>query len=280
MNPLMPLAAEVLDTRAEARDTFTLTLAFKDRQAQNKYRYKPGQFNMVSLFGLGEAPISMSSDPAERATFEHTVKVVGGVTQALSRLSVGDPVGVRGPYGTSWPIEEAGGKDVLIVAGGIGLAPLRPVIEHILGNRTVYGEVTILYGARTPQDLSFERDFERWTVLPKEGPGIKLLLTVDKTDGDRWAHNVGVVPTLFEKVKLNTRGTVGMMCGPEVMLRFGLVDLIKRGFPMDRLFISMERRMSCGVAQCGHCFFGPKFVCRDGPVFRVVDVYDLLGKGV
>jgi NAD(P)H-flavin reductase len=276
MNPLVPLAAEVLETRVEARDTCTLTLAFKDRLVQNSYRFRPGQFNMVGLAGLGEAAISMSSDPAERTTFQHTIKAVGGITKGLARLSAGDTVGVRGPYGTYWPIEAAGGKNVLIVAGGIGLAPLRPIIEHIIGNRTVYGEVKILCGAKTPPDLSFERDFERWRTQP----GIELLLTVDSADGNPWAHSIGVVPTLFEKVKLNTKGTIGMICGPEVMIRFTLIDLIKRGFPLDSLFISMERRMSCGIGQCGHCFFGPKFVCRDGPVFRVTDVYDLLSKGV
>ena len=275
-SPLLPHPALVLDAQEEARDTITFTLAFKDKDIQSKYECSPGQFNMVGIFGAGEAPISVSSDPAEREVFQHTIKIVGNVTRVLGSLGVGDTVGVRGPYGTSWPLEKAGGKDVLVVGGGIGFAALRPVIEHIVGNRTVYGDVTVLYGARTPNDIAFKRDFDRWTA----NRNIRLLLTVDRVDGEPWEHNVGVVPTLFEKIKINTKGTIAMVCGPEIMIRFSLIDLIKRGFPMDNIYISMERRMSCGTAQCGHCFFGPKFVCRDGPVFPLPDIYDLLGKGV
>lgn len=276
INPLFPRPAGIIDIQEVARDTLTLTLAFKENEIQGRYTYEPGQFNMVGRFGVGEVPLSLSSDPAERETFQHTIKAVGSVTRILGRLRVGDTVGVRGPYGTFWPLKEAGGNDVLIVGGGIGIAPLRPVIEHILGNRSIYGDVTILYGAKTPKDVAFRQDFDRWTMHQN----IKLLLTVDSVDGEPWEHYVGVVPTLFEKIKVDPQRTYAMICGPEIMMRFSLIDLIKRGFPMNHLFLSMERRMSCGVAQCGHCFFGPKFVCRDGPVFRLTDVYDLLGKGV
>lgn len=275
-SPLVPQEATVIDVQPEGKDTLTLTLAFQDKDIQSKYTFRPGQFNMVGFFGIGEAPISLSSDPAERSYFQHTVKVLGNVTRPLGSLKKGDLVTVRGPYGTCWPLEEARGKDVLIVAGGIGFAPFRPVIEHVFGNRRVYGRLTVLYGAKTPKDLLFTREFDHWASLHD----VQLLLTVDRIDEERWAHNVGVVPTLFEKVRLNPKDSIAMLCGPEIMLHFSLVDLIKRGFPMDRLFISLERRMNCGTAQCGHCFFGPKFVCRDGPVFRLSDVYDLMGKGV
>ncbi|MCL5266199.1 MAG: FAD/NAD(P)-binding protein [Chloroflexi bacterium] len=275
-NPLMPLPAQIIDVETEGKDTLTYTLAFKDKEVQRQYRYKAGQFNMVGFWGEGEAPISMSSDPAEHGYFQHTVKVLGNITRSMGRLKEGDIIGVRGPYGTCWPLEEAAARDILIVAGGIGFAPLRPVIEHIIGNPSVYGKLTVLFGAKTPQDILFTRDFDRW----RSRPNVELVLTVDRVDGQKWEHNIGVVPTLFEKIKLDAKNTVAMLCGPEIMLRFCLVDLIKRGFPMNQLFISMERRMSCGTAQCGHCFFGPKFVCRDGPVFRFAEVYDLMGKGV
>lgn len=272
----MPRPTRIVAIEEEARDTLTYTLRFADREAQNSYRYEPGQFNMIGLFGVGEAPVSLSSDPAERETFQHTLKLLGNVTQRLGRLGIGDRIDVRGPYGTSWPMKEAGGKDIVIVAGGIGFAPMRPAIEHIIGNRSVYGDVTVLYGAKTPRDVVFARDFDRWTLQRN----VRLLLTVDRVDGEPWTHYVGVVPALFEKVKMNPKATVAMICGPEIMLRFCLIDLIKRGFLMENVFVSMERRMSCGTAQCGHCFFGPKFVCRDGPVFRLTDIYDLMGKGV
>ncbi|MBI4318272.1 MAG: FAD/NAD(P)-binding protein [Chloroflexi bacterium] len=274
-NPLIPEEAVILHVEEEAQDVSTYTLALKDRERQSQFWFKPGQFNMLSLVGLGEIPVSMSSDPTDRAFVQHTVKTVGSMTSVLARLGRGDVVGLRGPYGSFWPLEEAGGHDVAIVAGGIGIAPLRPVLEHIFGNRTVYGQVTVLCGARTPGDLVFSKDFHRWSTQPDT----RLLLTVDRVDGQPWAHYVGVVPTLFEKVKLS-RGTVVFACGPEVMLRFTVLDLLKRGHPAAKIFVSMERRMQCGIAQCGHCFFGPKFVCRDGPVFRLTDVIDLLGKGV
>lgn len=275
-NPLLPYPATVIDIQDEARDTVTFTLAFRDEQIQSRYHFEPGQFNMIGVFGLGEVPISMSSNPSERNFFQHTFKAVGNVTRVLGRLGVGDTVGIRGPYGTFWPLKAAGGKDILIIGGGIGFAPLRPVIEHIAGNRTVYGNVTILYGAKTPGDVGFRRDFDKWTVYRS----MRLLLTVDRTDDEPWEHEVGVVPTLIDKINLDPKNTFVMICGPEIMMRFCLIDLLKRGMPMENIYISMERRMSCGVAQCGHCFFGPKFVCRDGPVFPLPDIYDLLGKGV
>ncbi len=275
-NPLLPHEAVILDVRRETRDTATFTLAFKDPARQENFSFQPGQFNVLSVLGLGEVPISFSSAPSRSGTFQHTLRGVGNVTEALVRLGVGAVVGVRGPYGHPWPIEEARGNHVLVVAGGIGLAPLRPVVEHVLAHADDFHSLTVLYGAKTPADLVFTADFARWEA----GPGARLLLTVDRTDGQAWPHRVGVVPVLFEEVSLPPASTIALLCGPEVMMRFVLLELLKRGFAPPRIFLSMERRMGCGIAQCGHCFFGPKFVCKDGPVFRYTDVQGLLGKGV
>jgi len=275
-NPLIPQEAVIKAIRTETYDTLTFSMAFKEESRREEYFFKGGQFNMVSLLGLGEAAISLSSDPAVRQHFEHTVRAVGNVTGALSRLSVGDVVGVRGPYGTAWPLDKIPGRDVVIVAGGIGLAPLRPAIEHILGNRPVYGRVMILYGAKTPRDLIYTRDFDRWSSQPNT----EVLLTVDRVDGESWNRHIGVVPTLFEQVELSPTSTVALVCGPEVMMRFVTIDLLKRGIAEENIFLSMERRMRCGIAQCGHCFLGPKFVCKDGPVFQYTDLRGLFERGV
>ena len=275
-NPLIPMEAVILEARPETYDTTTYTLAFKDRERRTNFRFRPGQFNMLSVMGIGEAPISFSSPPRPDGTFQHTIRAVGNVTQAVARLGAGGVVGLRGPFGRGWPMEEIFGNHVLVIAGGIGLAPLRPVIEHIIANAHDYRSLTILYGARTPRDLVFTADYPRWGAAP----GVRLLLTVDRTDGQPWPHRTGVVPVLLEEVDLPTASTVALVCGPEVMMQFVLIDLLKRGYVPPRIYISVERRMECGIAQCGHCFFGPKFVCKDGPVFRYSEIQGLLGKGV
>jgi NAD(P)H-flavin reductase len=227
------------------------------------YSYLPGQFNMLYGFGLGEVPISMSGDPAKVGSILHTIRAVGSVTRGLAKLRPGDSIGIRGPFGSSWPVEAARGGDVVLVSGGIGLAPLRPVLYHLLRHRADYGRVALLYGARTPGDLLFGEELHAW----QERGDFQVLLTVDRADPS-WHESIGLVTALFTRVSFDPRRTVGMMCGPEVMMQFTLREFQKRGVSADRLYVSLERNMQCAVGFCGHCQFGPNFVCRDGPVFR------------
>ncbi|MCL4465873.1 MAG: FAD/NAD(P)-binding protein [Chloroflexi bacterium] len=275
-NPLQPLSARIEAVRRENADTFTMDFALKNGYARRRYSFVPGQFNMLSLMGFEEAPISLASAPSADGRFQHTVKAVGRLTQALRGFKEGDTVGVRGPYGEPWPVGELKGKNLLAVAGGIGLAPLRSLLLHVFQHRAEYGKVTLLYGAKTPGEIVYGDELEGWGAQPETMVG----LTVDRIDGRPWKYNVGVVPTLFEKVPVSAANCLALVCGPEVMLKFVLLDLFKRGFPPERIFVSMERRMRCGIAQCGHCMFGPKFVCREGPVFRFDSIQHLLGKGV
>ncbi len=263
-NPYLPKEAEIKAVKRQTADTLTYTLSFRDGEYQREFSFAPGQFNMVTLLGVGEAPISMSSEPHRRESFDHTVRAVGNVTKALERYAVGDVLGIRGPYGSSWPVEETKGKNVVIVSGGIGLAPLRPFITHIFANRADYGKVEILYGARTPQDMCFTDEFEAWASQPDT----RLFLTVDRVpDGGEWRHNVGVVTTLFDRSEISPRSGIVVTCGPEIMMRFVVKGMLQRNFFGSQIYLSLERRMKCGEGKCGHCQLGSKFVCLDGPVF-------------
>lgn len=259
-NPMLPTVLRVRESLRETHDTFTLIL--ESPQAQ-PFRFAPGQFNMLYVFGVGEAAISLSGDPSQDGSIAHTIRAVGSVTDALKKLKPGDAVGVRGPFGSSWPLEQARGQDVVLVSGGIGLAPLRPVIYHLLKNRADYGRVALLQGARTPADLLYAEELAAW---PKRHD-IQVSLTVDQPDAG-WKGRVGVVTTLFRQLEFDPSRTVGMMCGPEVMMRFTMREFAKRGVAEERMYLSLERNMQCAVGFCGHCQFGPSFVCMDGPVFR------------
>jgi NAD(P)H-flavin reductase len=225
--------------------------------------FLPGQFNMLYVFGVGEAAISLCGDTADTATLQHTIRAVGSVTNALARLRPGDALGLRGPFGSAWPLEAARGADVLIVAGGIGLPPLRPVIYHLLRQRKDHGRIVLLYGARTPEDILYAAELEQWQ---KRGD-LQVLLTVDR-GAPSWRGAVGVVTALLPRAELDPARTIALMCGPEVMMRFTVRDLVNRGVTEDRLYLSLERNMQCAIGICGHCQFGPEFVCMDGPVFR------------
>lgn len=260
-NPLKPRDAVIEATKRETYDTLIYTLVLKDG---GEFSFKPGQFNMVGLPGMGEAPISISSEPSRRESFDHTIRAVGNVTRALANLEEGDEVMIRGPYGSSWPMEKAKGKDILIVAGGIGLAPLRSFIFHIFENRADFGYLEILYGARTPDDMLYTQEFPQWRKQEK----VKLLLTVDQVpEGEAWEYGIGVVTELFDFVEIPPASGIALTCGPEIMMRFVTMGLLQRGFSPGRVYLSMERRMKCGIAHCGHCQIGPKYVCQDGPVF-------------
>jgi NAD(P)H-flavin reductase len=216
---------------------------------------------MLYVPGFGEAAISISSDSKDKTGIGHTVRTSGNVTQAISRMKAGEILGLRGPFGTYWPLEQCKGQDIIIAAGGIGLPPLRPVLYHIAQNRQDYGRVVLLYGARTPLDLQFPSEYQSW-----EKAGIELSVTVDRGD-ESWTGQVGVVPILFYRMRVDARKSVILTCGPEIMIRFVIYEALARRITPQRIFVSMERNMKCGLGFCGHCQIGPYFVCKDGPVF-------------
>jgi NAD(P)H-flavin reductase/NAD-dependent dihydropyrimidine dehydrogenase PreA subunit len=270
-NPYTGQPAVLKAVIPQTGDTATYTFAFADEKQQQGYAFEPGTFNMLSILGVGEAPISISSSPDEKSYFEHTVRSVGSLTNLLKQLQVGDKAVIRGPYGSGWPVNEAKGKNVLIIAGGIGLAPLRPLIKKIENQRHEFGKVEILYGARNPQEMLFTDEFEHWRNLRDT----KLLLTVDHAAGAEWKENVGVVTTLFNQITVEPENAIVVLCGPGIMMKFAVGDLLSRGFKPEQIFVSLERRMSCGIKKCGNCQIGPLFVCQDGPVFRYSEIKDL-----
>jgi len=259
---LQPDWATVLDVSSEANDVASYRLRFQDPSLANSYRFAAGQFNMLYLPKYGEVAISISSDPEQVGTLTHTIRFVGSVTNAFSRLTAGAMVGVRGPFGHGWPLAEARGRDVVLAAGGIGMAPLRPAIYHILHHRQDYGRVILLYGARTPDDLLFMDEMAAW-----EEQGIESMITVDRAD-EHWQGSVGVVPMLFYRMRVEPENTFVLSCGPEIMMRFVVYEALARRIPTNRIYLSLERNMKCGMGLCGRCQHGPYFVCQDGPVFR------------
>lgn len=259
--PMQPYWAEVVEIQPEAPGVSTYWLRFLDSSLHASYRFLPGQFNMLGVPGLGESAISISSSPESPDRIGHTVRFVGNVTQAISRLKVGDVIGVRGPFGSAWPLERLKGRDIVLAAGGIGLPPLRSVLYPIINHRQDYGRVVVLYGARTPQDLQFTREYKDW-----EKAGVELLITVDRAD-DTWTGKVDVVPILFYRMRMNPAVTSILTCGPEIMIRFVIFEALARRIQAEHIYVSMERNMKCGLGLCGHCQIGPFFVCKDGPVF-------------
>lgn len=270
LNPYRPENAIIKSIKKETYDVKTYTFTFEEKR--NTFSFRPGQFIMLSIFCIGEAPFSLCSNPNDNGTLTSTIKNVGNLTRVLDGLSEGDVVGVRGPYGTSWPLEEVRKKNILIVAGGIGIAPLRALIMYVADNRRDYGDIEILYGARKPDDLVFTDEFNNWNSISNTD----LRLTVDSVPKESsWSHNVGVVTTLFEKMHTTSNNTIVMTCGPEIMMRFVVKGLVHRGFTKDQIFVSLERQMKCGIGICGHCQLGTKFVCKEGPVFRLSEIMGL-----
>jgi NAD(P)H-flavin reductase len=255
----------------ENDDTFTLTLDMGDWGGA--FTFLPGQFNMAYVYGVGEVAISISSDPARTGTLDHTIHRVGIVTTALAQKKRGDVIGIRGPYGSSWPVDIAHGKDVCIISGGIGLAPLRPVIYSMLKNRQDYGRIIVLYGGRSPLDLLFRVELEKWA----NENNIETLVTVDRGDSS-WKGHIGVVTSLFSYIKLDARETIAYVCGPEIMMKYTVDELAQRGVPTDQIYLSMERNMKCAVGFCGHCQFGPTFICKDGPVYPLPAIRPLMDR--
>ncbi|MEA1977841.1 MAG: FAD/NAD(P)-binding protein [Chloroflexota bacterium] len=233
--------------------------------------HKPGQFVQVSVLGVGEAPISISSSPSRsKNSFEICVRRVGALTNALHVLNPGDVVGIRGPFGRGYPIERFRGKDILFAPGGLGLAPLRSVINEVLDDRSNYGRIIILYGDRAPAEILFKDELQEW----EERDDVELHITVDQAD-EKWKGNVGVITTLFSEIQVSPRNTVAITCGPPVMYRFVLMELLGMGIPEGNIWLSLERRMKCGVGKCGHCQMDHIYVCQDGPAFSYAEIRHL-----
>lgn len=260
--PDAPSPYRVRFRRRETHDTWTLRL---EPVSGEPLRPSPGQFTMVYAFGVGEVPISFSGDP--RGPLVHTVRAVGPVTTAICAARRGSVLGVRGPFGNTWPVAAAAGRDVVIVAGGIGLPPLRPALHELLHHRADFGEVALLYGARTPDDLVFRAELARWAARDD----LQLDVTVDTAESG-WTGKVGVVPKLVASARFDPGAATAFIVGPEVMMCFSARALLERGVSRDQIYISMERNMQCGMGHCGHCQLGPTLICRDGPVYR----YDLI----
>jgi NAD(P)H-flavin reductase len=271
-DPMMPRLVRISKLVWETEHVFTLYLSPSD-EMDGGFKFKPGQFNMVYVFGVGESALSISSSPYKPKTLIHTIHKVGTVTSVLSKYKKGDFIGLRGPFGSSWPVEAGFGKDVCITAGGIGLAPLRPVIYSLFKNRKDYGKIFILYGARTPQDLLYRVELEQWAKLFD----VEVLVTVDRGD-QSWKGNIGFAAQLLTYIELDKKNTISMVCGPEMMMKFTVEDLLEKGLPAENIYLSLERNMKCAVGFCGHCQFGPKFICKDGPVFSYPEVRYLLEK--
>jgi NAD(P)H-flavin reductase len=256
---MLPLPYRVARANRESADTVTLELVPVRGEMPS---FQPGQFNMLYAFGAGESAISLSGDPADPGRFVHTVRAVGAVSRALASLEAGATIGLRGPFGTAWPVAAARGMDVVLVAGGLGLAPLRPAIHAVMNHRDQYGRVIILAGMRNPAEILFRQQLEHW----RSRLDVELEVTVDHAD-DLWHGHVGVVTALVPRAGLDPGRTVAMVCGPEIMMRYTVNALRDAGVPAERIHLSLERNMKCAIGQCGHCQFGPHFVCKDGPVF-------------
>ena len=269
----MPLPVRVHSITRENFNTQTYRLQLVDQDLRRAYRWAPGQFNMLYIPGIGEAAISISSDPEQTDAIDHTVRTVGYCTRGMSKMDVNGIIGLRGPFGKAWPLREAEGTDVVLLSGGIGLAPLRPAIYHILRYRARYGRVVLLYGCRSPEDRIYADELTQWT----QAADIDVLVTVDNATGD-WAGPVGVVTSLLRRIKVSADHTTVMVCGPRILNRVAAWNFLQLHVPADRVYVSLERNMNCGFGRCGHCQYGSKFVCVDGPVFRFSEIADIFAK--
>jgi len=271
-DPMLPRRYRVMRTWNELSDVRSLELEPVDG---DMVASQPGQFNMLYAFGVGEVAISISGDAADTGRLVHTIRDVGAVSKALTRVSDGDLIGVRGPFGTAWPVARETGRHIMFIAGGLGLAPLRPAIYHVLANREQYSGMTLVYGARSPDELLYADEIKAW----KSRFDTEVEVTVDHA-APGWTGQVGVVTKPLERLLAGTGAAdvSAFVCGPEIMMRFSVMSLAAAGVPEDKVWISMERNMKCAIGFCGHCQFGPDFVCRDGPVFRHDQVSRLIAK--
>lgn len=261
-NEYIPHPAIIESIQKENFDTRTFRVVFRDKARAESFSYQPGQFVQVSLLGVGEAPISITSCPYQKGFLEITVRAMGKLTRAIQQLPAGEKIYIRGPYGNSFPVEQVRGKDLHFIAGGIGLPPLRSVIKSVFYRREEFGKIKILYGAKSPDELCFKQELKDWGRMADT----QVLLTVDQPD-ESWRGNVGVVTTLWDKTDMACADGIAYVCGPPVMIKFVVDKLQKSGFKDENIYITLERYMKCGIGKCGHCNIGQKFVCIDGPVF-------------
>jgi NAD(P)H-flavin reductase len=264
------MTAKIKAVQRLTGDTLLFEVADVDINNSAGLSYFPGQFMELSVFGVGECPISITSTPTRPESLEFAVREVGTVSRGLHNLDVGDYIGLRGPFGNGFPIETMKGKDIFFIAGGIGLAPLRSVINYMLDKREEFGTIDIVYGARTPELLCFSGEFETWQKAPKTN----LHLTVD-AEAPGWEGNVGLVPALVKELALSPGNRIAIACGPPIMIKFTLVNLSEMGYPDENIITTLELKMKCGVGKCGRCNIGSKYVCMDGPVFRLSELKEL-----
>jgi len=268
-----PYDAEIIERVQESSDIFTLKVQFKDPDIQQSYRFLPGQFNMVYLFGVGEVAISIVSDPEDDCLYSHTIRRVGRVTQGLSLLKQGDHIGIRGPFGRGWPLKQVQDKDVLIITGGLGCAPSMSIINYIVKRRNEFGKLIILQGVKRSDDLIFRKQYEEWEKLTNT----QVLLAADVTRPN-WPGYTGLITELIDKIEMDINNAICMMCGPEAMMLAAVNRLIQLNFPIDAIYLALERNMECAIGHCGHCQFGGDFICKDGPIFCFPKVKHLLGR--
>lgn len=266
-NPYVPREAEVVERIQESRGIFTLRLRLTDPRAHAAFRFAPGQFNMLSLYGVGEVPISIVSDPEDEQLFDHTVRAVGRVTKGLARLQAGDRLGIRGPYGRGWPLAEAQGRDLVIITGGLGCAPMVAAINYVLRRRVRYGRLTLIQGVKHSDDLLWRDRYQAWA----READMQVLIAADQA-GPAWPWHVGGVTELFAQARIEAARTLALLCGPEGLMLAAVRHLRGRGVAPEAIWLSMERSMHCALGHCGHCQLGPLFVCIDGPVFRYTDI--------
>ncbi len=274
-NGYIPQLARIVDIQTETYDTKSFELEFVEPPVKDEFRFRPGQFVEASVLGVGEAPFGLASNPIHPLTFRITVRAVGSVTQALHQLKAGDRIGIRGPFGNGFPYDEVKGKNILFIGGGIGLPPLRSLIEPMLEARSDFQDIQILYGARTPADLVYKDRLVEWTKMKD----LRFMMTVDVGD-PTWAGDVGVVTTLFPKADLKIEDTVAFVCGPPIMIQFVIQGLIQLGVHPKNIISTLERYMKCGIGKCGHCAIGHKYICLDGPVFSYQEMLKLPEKVV
>ena len=269
-NPYLPLEAEIIERIQESPGLFTLRLQLTDTQQRSDYTFKPGQFNMLYLHGVGEVAISIVSDPLDERIIDHTIRAVGRITYGIEQLNTGDRIGLRGPYGKGWPMERAEQKDVVVITGGLGCAPVVSVIEYVSRRRERFGRLNIVQGVKHSCDFIWRERYDQWRSLPDT----QVLLAADNGE-PIWPWHIGHVTDLFEQMTFDPQQVMVVMCGPEGMMKVVVKNMIARGVKESDIYLSMERNMQCAVGHCGHCQYGEKFICRDGPVFSFEQVKPL-----
>ncbi len=269
ITPEKPELAEIISVEQETVDTKTFAVKYLDQKRQRDFFFIPGKFMMLSVFGFGEIPLSISSSPYKTDSMQFTVVNVGNVTNALHSLKKGDKIGLRGPFGNGFPMQRFRKKNILFVSGGCGFAPLRSAIYAVQAKKSMFGRVSILFGCKHPKNLLFGKDMEQWNR-----EGFQVLSTVDQPD-EKWQGNAGVVTGLFGKMTVPVENTVALLCGPPIMIHFALIELRKLGFKDKQMYASLERMMQCGVGYCSHCNIGNKYTCIDGPIFNAADLKEL-----